>query len=207
MDYLKHIRQKYRYSSIVRVLLDGLAKLGIKILIYYRMLEELHEDVNVQVDTGFADYEFGFFTASDMKAMAAIPFRKPSEEELLQRLREGKKCFGAKHNGQLIAFSWYALNKGEFLGHRFILRENEAYLDDAFTHVEYRGKGLAPYIRYKLYDELRPLGRYKLYSISDYFNTPSIRFKLKLNAKFYELGLLLDFFRKWRYHKILKRYF
>ena len=72
--------------------------------------------------------------------------------------------------------------------------------------MSYRGKGIAPYIRYQLYKELTKLGRNKLYSISDFFNAPAIKFKKKLNAKSHKLILFIEIFNKWRFSLLIKKY-
>ena len=72
--------------------------------------------------------------------------------------------------------------------------------------TEYRGKGLAPYVRYQLYQALRTEGRTKLHSFTNVFNVPSIRFKIKLNAQIVQKGLLIILFGRLRYHRILKTY-
>ena len=63
------------------------------------------------------------------------------------------------------------------------LKSDEAYLWNMYTMESFRGMNIAPYLRYKSYEVLKGMGRDKLYSISEYFNTPAIKFKLKLNAK------------------------
>ena len=50
------------------------------------------------------------------------------------------------------------------------------------------------------------MGRVKCYSYSDLFNTPSIRFKKKLNAKILELGLYVELFKKYHWNWTIKRY-
>jgi hypothetical protein len=47
---------------------------------------------------------------------------------------------------------------------------------------------------------------YRLYSISNCFNTPSIKFKKKLNAKLLELHLAVELFNKWHFNLQLKKY-
>ena len=99
-----------------------------------------------------------------------------------------------------------AIFNGVLDGYKFPLKDNEAYLFDAYTLMHFRGKGLAPYIRYQCYKELAKSDRHKLFSISNYFNTPSIKFKNKLNAKFLELRLSVELFRKWSFDLHLKKY-
>ncbi|MFQ5963200.1 MAG: GNAT family N-acetyltransferase, partial [Candidatus Scalinduaceae bacterium] len=206
MYYLKHIWLKARYSSFFHLIFDGLGRIGIRINPYYVVLEGLFNGSLPHLETGFDEYDIGFLRPQDMRAISAIPGRNISEEKLLLRLKEGKKCFGIKYRGKLVAFSWCDLNEYTIGRHRFSLKENEAYLVDAYTLIPFRGKGIAPYIRYQLYKELAKSGRNKLYSISECVNTPSIRFKKKLNAKVIELDLYVRLFKKWHFNSRLRRY-
>jgi hypothetical protein len=82
------------------------------------------------------------------------------------------------------------------------LKSNEAYLTDMFTVEGFRGKNLAPFLRYKSYEMLKEMGRDTFYSISISFNTPAVRYKEKLEAKKVNLILLIQLFRK--FHTIIK---
>lgn len=87
-----------------------------------------------------------------------------------------------------------------------MLKEDEAYIFDTLTLLDYRGKGFAPILRYYLYKELRNLGRTKLYSYVDCLNTPAVRLKFKVNAEKIKLYLSIDLFGKWRFNYTLKDY-
>jgi GNAT superfamily N-acetyltransferase len=139
-----------------------------------------------------------------MKVISAIPYRSLSEEQLLLRLEEGKLCFGAKHRGIPVAFTWCDMNECHYEGQRFRLKDDEAYLFDAYTLDSYRGRGIAPYIRYQLYKELAKLGRTALHSVSERFNSSSIRFKEKLNARLVGRGILVQLFSKWHFSSDFK---
>jgi hypothetical protein len=73
----------------------------------------------------------------------------------------------------------------------FLLEDDEAYLFDAYVLPAYRGQRLVTLARYFAYEELRRLGRHRLYSISLGFNRSSHRFKQKLLAERAELRLQL----------------
>ncbi len=190
----------------MRLILDVFDRIGIRIMPYYVVLEGLFNSTMPHLEKGFDEYKIGHLGTKDMKAISTIPTREFPVEKFLLRLKEGKKCIGVKHQGEVVAFTWYNLDECHFKGYRFPLKKDEAYLFDAYTLVYFRGKGIAPYIRYQCYKELARLGRYKLYSISDYFNTPSIRFKKKLNAKILELGLYVELLKKWHFNAKLKKY-
>ena len=205
MYYLKHLWQKMRHNSPIRFFFDGLRRLGIVAVPYYLVLEGIFDRPLPHLETGFEEYDMGYLGPEDMKAISAIPVRNISEKKLISMLMEGKKCFGIKYKGELAAFTWCDFDRYNFRWYKFLLKDNEAYLFDAYTLMPFRGKGIAPYIRYQFYKELAKAGRHRFYSISDCFNAPSIKFKEKMNAKFLELRLSVGLFRKWSFDLRLKR--
>jgi hypothetical protein len=195
MFYLKNLWVKLRYSGAKRLLFDGLGRIGIRITPYYLVLEGKFHQKFPLLEFGFDDYETGFLGLEDMKRIASIPGRKNMEAQYLERLKKGNLCFGVKYQGQLAAFTWCSLDKSTFRFRKIPLSNDEAYLFDAYTLMEFRGKGIAPFMRYQLYKELAKLGKNKLYSISDVMNTPSIKFKTKLHAKFIEKRVFVQLFK------------
>ncbi len=172
---------------------------------YYVYLEGLADEPELKFQEGFADYSIEHLTAGDMKTIAGIPGRRVGLAELLKRVDNGQVCLGIKHLDELVSFTWYDVNQSNIKGRIVPLKQNEAYLFDAYTLDAYRGKGLAPYMRYRVYRELAELGKTRLYSFTDYFNSPAIRFKQKLNAKLLQLRVIVGF-RRWRFNVLLKRY-
>jgi GNAT superfamily N-acetyltransferase len=181
--------------------------MGISVRPFYVFQEGL-SDMNISKWYGkFDGYKLGFLELQDMEEISRIPFRNDSSlEQLSLRLREGKRCLGMKYRGKLVAFTWCDFNRFDFESFCFDLSKDEAYLFDAYTLEPYRGKGIAPYLRDQIYRELNLLGKKRLYSVSDCFNTPALKFKMKLNAKIIELGLFVELFGKWRFGRIIKKY-
>lgn len=207
MNYWKYIWQKAKHSHPLRLVVDGLWKMGISVRPYY-IYEERLSDVRIsEWDGRFDAYELGFLDTQDMKVISSIPFRNASSlGQLLLRLREGKRCFGMRDGDKLVAFTWCDFNRFNFESVCFDLAEDEAYLFDMYTLAAYRGRGVAPYLRYQIYRKLDLMGKRILYSVSDCFNTPAVKFKLKLNARIIELGLLVELFGKWRFNRRIKKY-
>lgn len=114
------------------------------------------------------------------------------------------KCVGLKHKNEIVAFMLIELN--DFKSHRktFHLKENEAYLFHMYTFEAHRGKNLAPYLRYQSYLMLQDIGRDRIYSITQYFNRSSKRFKKKLKAKNLQLFMYIILFKKYHYHFLIK---
>ena len=116
------------------------------------------------------------------------------------------QCIGLKCRGEIAAFMLIELNDFSYNRKIFHLKENEAYLFHMYTFEEHRGKNLAPYLRYQSYLMLRDMGRDKIYSITQYFNKSSKRFKKKLNARNLQLFMYIILFKKYHYHFLIKTY-
>lgn len=136
------------------------------------------EPADIAVDPRF---EFSRLGEDDLPGIHAL---RPgmSLERYRDLLRAGKLCFGLKDGGRLVAKMWIDLEVINSVLYSRPLRDDEAYLFDAFSNERYRGQNLAPHLRLKCYAEARARGRTRIYSISDYTNTPARRFKEKLGA-------------------------
>ena len=134
----------------------------------------------------YADYQPVLLGREDMELIA--PDHPWDDiDGLRSRVDRGHICVGLKHGSEIAAFTWADLVECNHRPLSFKMKENEGYLYDAFTLPAYRGRGLAPYMRYQCYEQLKATGRDRFFSISAYFDKPSIRFKQKLNARFDKL--------------------
>ena len=205
---LRYYRAGFSYWGMgCRVIIDALTKVGIIISPHYLVLEGLGNGRLRHLAEGFADYQFGFLEPQDMQALANLPGRIFTEKELLDRLQEGQKCFGAKCRGEVVAFTWCSFAPYAFAKQKTLpLRDHEAYLFDAHTVEQYRGIGIAPTLRYRCYQELAKLGRTRCYSITAAFNIPAINFKKKLHAQVLELGLFIELWGRWWWHTRVRDY-
>jgi hypothetical protein len=116
------------------------------------------------------------------------------------------KCIGLKYKGEIAAFMIIELKSFNYKRKKINLKENEAYLFHMYTFEEHRGKNLAPYLRYQSYLILHEMGRDKIYSITQYFNKSSKRFKKKLNSKNLKLYLYIILFNKYHFEFLLRTY-
>ena len=190
----------------MRILLDALKRVNIHINPYYLFLEGLSDRTIPHLETGFDDYEILYLGPDDMKIIASIPERIICEKDLRRRLNEGNKCLGAKWKGELVAFAWYDLDICNDRVRRFSLAPDEAFLFDAYTMMDFRGKRIVPYLIYQLSKELLKLNRTRLYTIINYYNQQSINVSKKLNAKPIDLGLHISIFDKWEFSCIIRKY-
>lgn len=197
---------KMRSWPILQPLYALQRQLGLYVRPYYIVLEERGVKNLPQINREFESFEMRPFDERDMHLMAAIPDRRFPEEALLKRLNEGKRCFGIKCEGQIVAFTWVDFKEWGVTASRHLLNENEVYLFDAYTLPSFRGKGLAPRVRRYAHEQLEDMGIKTLYSITDFFNTSSMRFKAKLDARAIELRLLFLAFKKKIFDIRLRKY-
>jgi hypothetical protein len=207
MPFIRRLNQKIRYNSILRILHDGLVKIGIHISLFYLVEEGLHLQTIPFEFSEFTGYNIEFLREDELNIIADIPERPYKKEVLLKRLERGSRCLLIKNNNKVIGYTWFNFKANDTPFYKFSLKENEAYLFDAYVLMGFRGKRIAPFMRYQCYKELYKLDKSVLYSISDYFNNQSIRFKKKLNAKFLCLMLYINLFNKFTLNKQIKKFF
>jgi hypothetical protein len=198
VSLLKKIQFKVRYGLALQAIIYRLTRIGIEITPYYLFQEGIDVTHIPEIKEITADYSFGLLGKEDMKIISTVNSWF-TEEKLLDLLEAGQKCIGIKHKGEIAAFMWINFTELSYKSTVIHLKSNEAYLWFMFTMESYRGKNLAPYLRYKSYEILKEMGRDKLYSISDYFNSPAVKFKKKLNAKKMKLILFIQLFNKFHW--------
>jgi hypothetical protein len=206
MNNLRRLKQKFKYNSLFRILHDGLVKTGLKISFFYLVEEGLNLSPDKFENKEFKDYSLEFLKEENIDQICLIPERPRKKEILINQLRNGCSCLVFKKDDGIVGYTWFNIYVCNFNAYKFSLKENEAYLFDAYVLIKFRGKNIAPFIRYKCYKELEKLGRTRLYSISETVNKQSINFKKKLNAKFVLLALYVCLFKKWTYSKALKKF-
>ena len=188
MKYLRYLRHRYDYDSVPQFALNGMGFLGLEIHPFSVFLEGINSVAVRPSLRPLEELEVGFVGAEDMFAIMAFPDRKLPESALFWRLAEGHLCLGARRDGELIAFTWCCPETWSYCG-RLALLPNEAYLYDAYTALAFRGRGIAPALRYRLYEELARKGKVRLYSFTEQLNRPALRFKMKLGATIIDRGV------------------
>ncbi len=177
-------------------------KLGVRIEPFLVVREaEKPVDVPAAPET----FRFGYLHANDVDDLLRLE-PGADREELITWFSAGKRCYGVWDGSQLIAKMWCDLNEFSYPPNFRKLDNDEAYMYAAFTDPEFRGMSLAPLMRARCYDSLRAMGRNRLYSYTDYFNTPARRFKQKLGARNECLRLHLQLFGKWSSTITLRKY-
>lgn len=181
---------------------------AIEIVPFYVFREYLVDDTELNIKPRLDNYEIVFLKPVDIKMIALSEEVNESEAYLLNRIDNDCMCLGIKHKGSIAAYSWCNLRLFDYENRlKFELKDDEAYLFDMRTFQTYRGKNLAPFLRYQLYLYLEKMGRTKFFSASSTLNTSAVKFKEKLRARKYSLYLYTCLFKKFHFRIRLKKYF
>ena len=189
------------YGAVLRVSIDTVSRIGLRIEPFDLFLEGLDRARPPAPPQRAEEYHALFLEHGDMKEIASMPGRDLSEADLRARLDSGQRCLGVKHGERIIAFTWCNLHACTIEKHRlFDLRDDEASLFDAYTIESFRGRDIAPWMRYRCYEEMAKLGRHRCYSVTIIFNTPALRFKTKLGAEIIGRGVYVEMLGRSRFH-------
>ncbi|MFI0431255.1 hypothetical protein [Mariniflexile sp. HMF6888] len=129
-----------------------------------------------------------------------------SHKDLMNDLKNGDTCLGLKNEGKISVYSFIKHQTFSFRGRKFEIKPSEGYVHNTYTFEAFRGRNLAPYLRYQIYEHLKAKGIDKYYSISEYFNKPTFKYKKKLNVKPQKLYLSVILFKRWVFNFTLKSY-
>ncbi|RLD30030.1 MAG: hypothetical protein DRI75_01365 [Bacteroidetes bacterium] len=184
---------------------NRLALIGLDITPYYWVQEEIEECQEPVIKGDPNEYIFRYLNFDEVILIAnKVPNR--FGRNLINGFKNGQLCIGLEHNNNIAAYMFIELNDFTFNHRTFKLKNNEAYLLNMWTFHSYRGKNLAPYLRYQSYQLLKEQGRHIKYSITDYFNKSSIKFKNKLNSKHLKLFISIELFKKLQWNFVLKKF-
>lgn len=203
---LKSLKHLIRYRLFLSHIIYLLSRIGITIIASHWIKEELDDTLSIKLNDDSNDYSFETLGFDDMKVIHQRRGGNYSEELFIERLQDGKICLGAKCKGEIAAFTWIELGRCSDITYTVELQNNAAYLFDMYTFKEFRGRNLAPYLRVECYKYLNNIGYNTFYSLGDFSNTPSVKFKKKLNAKLSKFILYVKLFNKFSWTRVLKNY-
>ncbi len=185
-----HISTTQRYLNIINngLLLFGirnrLAKIGLDINPYYWVQEEVEGCEEPKIKGDSTEYLLRYLNIEEVKLIISHSHVAISDrEEMIKGLNNGQLCIGLEHNNEIAAYMFIELNDFTYNHRTFKLKDNEAYLLNMWTLHSFRGKNLAPYLRYQSYQLLKKQGKDIKYSVTQYFNKSSIKFKKKIKFK------------------------
>lgn len=202
---LRKISKKIHHGLLLHGIRRRLASIGFEISPYYLMIEGIGKFDPPKIKGNRAEYTTGFLGQEDM---ATINRNAPEWDlkELLDSLKMGKRCFGVKYKDEIAAFFWINYEVCTFKALSFQLKENEVYFTDMYTMEQFRGKNIAPFLRYQCMNILQEMGKDTFFSVTEYFNTSAVRYKIKLNAEKLKLNIYLKLFKKFQWHFTLRTY-
>lgn len=202
---LSFIRNQVKNGLILFSLRNYISRSGIDINPYYWVREGSNTYETPKIKGNHRDYKFEFLKVKDLESIRSMKIRL-NVDELINDLQNGRDCIGLKKNQEIAALMFIEYNSFELKGRTFTLGEEDAYLLNMYTFNKFRGKNLAPYLRHKSYEFLKKKGNVNIYSITDYFNFSSIKFKEKLKAENVFLYLRVSLLKKKQWNFILKKY-
>ncbi|QLG46970.1 GNAT family N-acetyltransferase [Costertonia aggregata] len=196
-----------RHGLFMHGLRNRLARIGIDIMPYYWVLEEATPLSNPPKLRG---KDISGFRVMNFDEKDVIKIKNSiigiEQKDLLQYIREGQICIGIKHNDEIAAYTFIKPDSFYFRDREFKFKANEVYLHSMYTFEKFRGKNMAPYLRYECYEMLKNENIDYKYSVSEYFNKSTIRFKKKLNSEHKKLYLSIILFGKITWNFTLKTF-
>jgi len=203
---IHQLRDKFRHRHVLQTLFKVLGRHHIEIIPYYVTHESLKHETEPRVDTELGPVAACLLSLAEIEEVYAHPDSEVMAYEKATLLDERCLCFGLKLKGEIAAYMWCNIHRCHSRLTQFPLKEDEAYLCSAVTLKAYRGRNLAPLLRYELYRYLNELGRTSFYSITEYFNTPAWKFKEKLGARQLRLNLHIRLGSRYERDITLKRF-
>ncbi|MFP4845898.1 GNAT family N-acetyltransferase [Winogradskyella sp. PE311] len=184
---------------------NNLAKIGLDFMPYYWVKEATSPISPPQIRGKDKNFKISTFGESEINHIKSSIIGI-EQKDLLADLKNGEICIGLKNNDKIAAYMFIKCKPFTFRKRFFDLKSNQSYLHSMYTFEAYRGKNLAPYLRYHSYKVLKERGVTEYLSVSEYFNKSTIKFKKKLNSKPYRLYLSLVLFKRWTMNFTLRKY-
>lgn len=201
---IKVISDAIKNGLFLQGVRHAFAKIGIDIMPYFWVEEEVILTAEPKLRT---DEIFNFKRLEKKDLMMVISQADSiTENKIHQSFASNQECVGLLHNDQVAAYMFIELNNFEIKKRVFKLKPNEAYLLNMFTLRSFRGRNLAPYLRYACYRYLEERNISVKYSVSNYFNSSAIKFKKKLNSKHLKLYVHVELFKSLRWNFTWKTY-
>lgn len=184
---------------------NNLARIGLDFMPYYWVQEATSAIDPPQIRGTDKNFEISIFGREEIEYIQNTIIGI-EEKDLIEDLKNGEICIGLKNKETIAAYMLIKRRPFYFRKRYFNLKPYESYLHSMYTFEAYRGKGIAPYLRYHSYKLLEKEEVTTFYSVSEYFNKSTIKFKKKLNSKPIRLYLNVRLFKRWIWNFTLKKY-
>jgi len=200
------VKSKFSYGLVLQSIGNALSKIGFEFTPYYWVQEGITFSKIPEIKGIPENFSVDFLSADDIKIIVNNTTGY-AEGEFQSRLEKGDKCIGIKLENEIAAFMWMNFMEcySKPLGYK-LLEPDEVYVYGMHTMDSFRGRNVATFLRYKSYELLRNMGRDKIYSVTERFNTPAVKYKEKLNARNLKLVLYIGLFNKLHWRIPLRSY-
>ncbi len=202
----KKIWETVRYGNILEALLYRLSDTGVSIKPYYFIRQGHNFNASSECRTQQTGYTFCFLGSQDMKTIEENASWTSTKEEWQTLLKEGKKCFAAKYQNQIVASIWISLDEYKAKWGNVRMKKNEAYLFALCVREDFRGLRIAEYLSCQCYRILREMGRDTLYSYCSLFNRSAVKSLRRLEADFLQTELHIELLKRYRWAITLKEF-
>lgn len=204
-DKINWVWKIIKHGGLLLGVRNRLAGFGFDFMPYYWVKEEVAPITPPKIKDNPEDYVVSYFGYPEIDIIQQR-ILGIGHKNFKKNLESGQTCIGIKRHDDIVAYMFIQNKDLNFRGKSFELKPNEVYLKDMYTFESYRGKNMAPYLRYQSYCLLKEKGIDTKYSVSEYFNKPTIRFKKKLNSIHLALYLSIKLFKRYQWTIQLRNY-
>lgn len=201
---IRMVRNRIKNGLFLFTLTNFLTRFGLDIDPYYWDNEGLEPAKEPIIKDVSNTYEVVHVNADEIGIMHNIMGLDAAE--LKKDIQNGQLCMGLKSNDEIVAVVFAKFNDLIYKKRTFELESNQAYILNLYTFESYRGKNLAPYLRYHCYKALKEKGIEKVFCITSYFNKSVLKSNKKLTIKHVSLNLHIGLFKRFHWNYILKKY-
>ncbi len=198
-----------RYGTLLRSILRSLkpllARMGLRMSLYYLTRSDFDEELCIEPKLEGVS-KLVCPETSDVKAICAVLGSLVTKAEVRRRLALGDRCGVIKHEGNIAGHIWWNEQKLSANRLSFSLKKDEAYISDVYVVETYRGKRLGPYMNAQLKTQLAQMGRTTVFGDTSFFNKPALKAWKKFNYRPLRLYLYVNLLNKVHWNFVLRNY-
>ncbi|MDT0558739.1 GNAT family N-acetyltransferase [Ichthyenterobacterium sp. W332] len=205
VNRIKWIYKLIRHGLFWQGVRNNLAKIGVDIMPYYYFIAvkenaepQAIRDKNLEVIlTRFNEEDMNLIKSSIIGI---------EQKDFLSDLKDGDICIGLKYNEEIVGYTLIKRKPFYFRKRYFHLGKEDIYLHSLYVFDKYRGKNIAPYMKYKRFEMFEKEGVKYHHAIVESFNKSALKIQYKAAAKKAALYLSIILFKRWTFNYTLKKY-
>lgn len=205
INRLKWIYTLTKHGLFLHGVRNNFAKIGIDIMPYYWFTATKERSNPQHIKGESLNLKHSIFDESDINLIKSTIIGI-EDKDLVSDLKNGEICLGLKHNAEIVAYSFIRRQSFYFRKRFFQLGEKDIYIHSTYVFDKFRGKNIAPYLKYQRFGRFEKEGVLNHHSITEYFNKSALRLQKKSNAKAEALYLSIILFKRWTMNFTLKKY-